>query len=63
MVSRFRVTESFRKSEVNDVNIVLFFSDTNQKVVGFNVSVKEMSAVHELNSLQHLISKHQNSLE
>jgi hypothetical protein len=52
MVSRFRVTESFRKSEVNDVNIVLFFSDTNQKVVGFNVSVKEMSAVHELNSLQ-----------
>ena len=52
MVSRFRVTESFRKSEVNDVNIVLFFSDTNQKVVGINVSVKEMSAVHELNSLQ-----------
>lgn len=52
MVSGFRVTESFCESEVNDVNIMLFFSDTNQKVVGFNVSVKEMSAVHELNSLQ-----------
>jgi hypothetical protein len=52
MVSGFRVTESFCESEVNDVNIMLFFSDTNQKVVWFDVSVKEMSAVHELNSLQ-----------
>jgi len=37
---------------------MLFLTDSNQEVVWFNVSMKEMSWMDILYSLDHLISKH-----
>jgi hypothetical protein len=31
---------------------VLFFADTNQEVVGLDISVKEVTRVHKLDSLK-----------
>ncbi len=34
-----RVSEALCETEIDDVYVVLFFSDTNQEVVGLNISV------------------------
>jgi hypothetical protein len=51
---------------------VLLLSDTDQEVVGFDVSVQKVARVHELNSLKlnrlklnepyHLVCEHEHSL-
>ena len=53
-----RLSVSLCKTEVNYVHIMLFLTDSNQEVVWFNVSMKEMSWMDILYSLDHLISKH-----
>lgn len=57
------ISEPLSESKVNYVNIVLLLTDTNQKIVRFNIPVQEMAGVYELDSLQHLVSEHQNGLE
>jgi hypothetical protein len=42
---------------------VLFLAYSYQEIIWFNVSVQEMTGVNELNSLQHLIGKHQDCLQ
>jgi hypothetical protein len=48
----FRVAETFGKTKIDYVNVMLLFPNANQEVVWLDVTVEEMSGVHELNSLQ-----------
>jgi len=63
MFSSFWVSKAFCKTEINDVYVVLLFADSNQEVIGLDVSMQEVAGVYELNSLQHLICEHQNGLQ
>jgi hypothetical protein len=56
MFSSFGVSESLGKSEINDIDVVLFLADPNQEVVRLNVSVEEVARVNEFYSLQLLNS-------
>ena len=74
MLACLRVTESFGEAEVDYVDVVLLFANSDQKVVRLDVSVEEVARVDKLDSLQlskhvragpntyHLICKHENSL-
>lgn len=46
------VSEALGKTEVDYVDVVLLFADTNQEVIGFDISVKEVARVDKLNSLE-----------
>jgi len=46
------VAEALGKAEVDHVHVVLFLADANQEVVRLDVSVQEVSAVDELDSLK-----------
>lgn len=63
MLSRLGVSEPFGKTKVNHIDIVLLLTNANQEVVRLDVSVKEVATVDKLNSLEHLVSKHEYSLE
>jgi len=52
MLTGLRITEPLSKSEVNYVDIVLFFADTNQKIVWFDITVQKVARMHELDSLK-----------
>lgn len=38
-----RVSESFGKSKIYYVDIVLLFANPNKEIIGFNIPVKEVS--------------------
>jgi len=57
------VSEALCETEIDDVYVVLFFADTNQEVVGLDISVKEVTRVHKLDSLKHLVCEHEDSFE
>jgi hypothetical protein len=61
MLASFRIPILFGQAKVNDVNIVLPFADPHQKVVWLDVSVKVKPTVDVFDSLDHLVSQHQNS--
>lgn len=42
MLSCLRVAEPFRKSEVNDVNVMLLLANANQEVVWLDIPMQEM---------------------
>jgi hypothetical protein len=46
------VSEALCETEIDDVYVVLFFSDTNQEVIGLYITVKEVTRMYELYSLQ-----------
>jgi hypothetical protein len=46
------VSEALCETEIDDVYVVLFFADTNQEVIGLDISVKEVARVHKLDSLE-----------
>ena len=52
MLSRLGVSESFGKTKVNHIDIVLLLTNANQEVVRLDVSVKEVATVDKLNSLE-----------
>ena len=52
MLAGFGVSEALGESEVNHVYVVLLFANSDEEVVWFDVSVQEMSGMHELNSLK-----------
>jgi hypothetical protein len=58
-----RLSVSLSQTKVNDVHIVLFLTNSNQKVVRFDVSMKEMSRMYILDSLNHLISEHEHCFQ
>lgn len=59
----FFLEEAFCKSEINEVDFVLFLPKTHQEIVGLNVSVQKHSGVQVLNPLHHLISKQEHCLQ
>ena len=63
MLSSPWLSVSFCQSEVDNVHVVLFLPNPDQEVVRLDVSMQEMSTVHILYSLNHLICKHQNRFE
>lgn len=63
MLTCLGVAEAFGQSEIDDIHVMLFLANANQKVIRLNVSVKEVARVHEFDSLKHLISEHEHSLE
>lgn len=52
VLSCLGITETLGQTEVDDVHVVLFLANTNEEVVRLDVSVQEVTRVHELNSLQ-----------
>ena len=52
MLSSLRVTEPLGQSEVNNIDIVLLFADTNEEIVRFDVTMKEVTRMDKLNALQ-----------
>ena len=52
MLTRLGITESFGKTKVDYIYIVLFFADSNQKIIRLDISVKEVSTVDKLDSLK-----------
>lgn len=62
MLSRLGVSESFGKTKVNHIDIVLLLANANQKVVRLDVSVKEVATVDKLNSLELQIMRRERQL-
>ena len=52
MLTSLWVTEALGKTEVDNVDIVLFLSNSNQKVVWLDVSVQEVTRMNEFNALK-----------
>jgi hypothetical protein len=63
MLACFWVPEPLCKTEVYHVHVMLLLADTYEEIVGFYVPVQKMTRVNKLNSLQHLVCKHEHSLE
>ena len=61
--SIFGISESLGQSKINNVNVVLLLANSNQEVVGLDISVQEVSRMDKLNSLKHLVCQHQHCLE
>ena len=51
MLSGLWVTETLSQTKVDHIDVVLLFADSDQEIVWFDVSVKEMAGVDELNAL------------
>jgi hypothetical protein len=62
MFSCLWVSISLSKSEIYDIDYVLFLAVSNEKIIGFHVTMNEMIIVQEFKSLNHLIAYHQGSL-
>jgi hypothetical protein len=52
MLAGLRVAEALGQTEIDDIHVMLLLADTDQKVIGLNISVKEVARVYEFNSLQ-----------
>lgn len=52
MLACLGVSEALCETEIDDVYVVLFFSNADQEVIGLDVSVKEVARVYKLDSLQ-----------
>ena len=63
MLACLRIPKPLRQTKIDHVYVMLLFANTNKEVVGLNIPMKKMTRVNKLNPLQHLICKHQNSLE
>lgn len=72
MLISFWVSVSLSQSKVYNIDIMLLFAHSNQKIVRLNISVQKVSKMNKLDSLKlrklrigsyHLISKHKDSFE
>ena len=52
VLSGLRISEPLGKTKVDDVNVMLLFADSDEEVVWLNISVEEVSGMHELDSLE-----------
>lgn len=46
------VPETFGEAKIDDVNVMLLLPDTDEEVVWLDVTVEEVTGVHELDSLE-----------
>lgn len=61
MSSSPRVFVSLCKTEINEVNNMLLFTQPDQKVIRFYVSMQKPVLMDKLYALQHLDGKHEHS--
>lgn len=61
MSSSSRVFVSLCETKINEVNNVLLFTQPDQKVIRFYVSMQKPVLMDKLNTLQHLDGKHEHS--
>ena len=54
MLSSLWVSESLGQTKIDHINVVLLFADSNQEVVGFDISVDDPLLMNDFNSLNHL---------
>jgi len=54
---------SLGEAKINDIDIVLLLPNPNKEIVRLYVSMQEMSRVHVLYSLDHLVSEHEHCLQ
>jgi hypothetical protein len=52
VLASFGISEALGETEIDNVDVVLFLADTNEEVVWLDVTVKEVTRVHEFNSLK-----------
>jgi hypothetical protein len=43
VLASFRVSEALGETEIDDINVVLLLSDTNQEVVWLDITMKEVT--------------------
>lgn len=46
------IAEPLGESKINNVYVMLLLANTNQEVVGLDITMQEMTRMNELNSLQ-----------
>ena len=59
----FLLDVSLGESEIQQEDLVGSLIETDAEVVGFYVTMEEVSAVDVLNSLDHLVDEHENALK
>jgi len=52
MLASLGVPEALGKTEINNIDVVLLFADSDEEIVGFDISMQEMSRMYELNALK-----------
>ena len=52
MLTGLRVPETFGEAEIDDVHVMLLLPDADEEVVWLDVTVEEVTRVHELDSLE-----------
>jgi hypothetical protein len=51
------------KSKIKEENFIGSFIVSNTEVIGFNVTMNEVTIMHVLNSSDHLVNQHQHGFE
>jgi uncharacterized protein (UPF0264 family) len=46
------VAEAFRQAKIDNVHVMLLLANANKEVVWLDITVKEVTGVHEFNSLK-----------
>ena len=59
----FGVSILLYKAEIDDVNVMLSFASSHQKVIRLNISVEIETTMDVLHSLDHLVCKHQHCFQ
>lgn len=59
----FTISIFLGQTKVDQINNIRFILNADQEIVWFDISVDEISGMHEFNSRDHLISQHQNSFQ
>jgi hypothetical protein len=52
VLTGFGISKALCKTKIDYVHVVLLLADTNEEIIWFDVTMKEMTRVHELNSLK-----------
>ena len=52
MLTSLGVSESFGKTEINHIDVVLLLSNADEEIVWLNVPMKEVTGVNKLNPLK-----------
>ena len=62
MLTCLGVAEAFGQSEIDDIHVMLFLANSNQKVIRLNVSVNQALFMHKVYSGAHLNEKVKGSI-
>lgn len=52
MFTGLGVAETFSQAKIDNVNVMLLLPNANQEVVWLDITVKEVTGMHEFNSLE-----------